>query len=135
MIFIVDDTLAFHTKNLKQNYSHYSYFATRLPPGFTDGVVQNAGSNIYFNPLIPLSSLQGIHDLQTDLRRIKYGVISVNKALEDLTCWKTFALAGRLQKPILQLNFQEPNQITKQIEEAVTVNRRMALLLAIFMHF
>ena len=95
MIFIVDDTLKFHEKNLNKNYKHYSYFAKRLPPGFTDGVVQNAGSNIYFNPLIPLSSLKG-PGLEQDQRRIKYGVIGVEKAIADLTSWQTFAMAGRL---------------------------------------
>lgn len=60
MIFIVDNTLEFHQKNLTKNYKHYSYFAKRLPPAFTDGVVQNAGSNLYFNPLIPLSHMKGL---------------------------------------------------------------------------
>lgn len=92
------------------NYRHYSYFATRLPPGFTDGVVQNSGSNLYFNPLIPLASLQGTHDPEADHRRIKYGVIGVNRALEDLKEWKTFALAGRLQKPILQLYINDRDE-------------------------
>ena len=62
--------------------------------------MQNSGSNLYFNPLIPLSSFP---DFEEDKRKIKYGVIGVDKALEDLNGWTTFALAGRLQKPILNL--------------------------------
>jgi hypothetical protein len=73
MILIVDDTAQFHEKNMKQNYAHYSYFAKRLPPTITNNLVQNAGSNLYFNPLIPLKSFGGDHS--SDERRIKYGVI------------------------------------------------------------
>ena len=29
------------------------------------------------------------------MRKIKYGVISVNNAINDLTNWDSFALAGR----------------------------------------
>ena len=96
MILVVDDTLVFHEKNMKANYKHYSYFATRLPPSITNNLVQNSGSNIYFNPLIPIQSLQGFQDEKQDLRKIKYGVIGVDKAVEDLTKWSNFALAGRL---------------------------------------
>lgn len=95
MIFVVDDTFAFHSKNLKANHKHYSWFATRLPPGMTDAV-NNAGSHLYFNPLIPLRSLNGVHDKTGDQRKIKYGVIGLDKAIADLTAWQTFALAGRL---------------------------------------
>ena len=59
------------------------------------------GSRIYFNPLIPLKSFEGYSD---DLRRLKYGVIQKDDAITDLKQWDRFALAGRMQKPILTIN-------------------------------
>jgi hypothetical protein len=44
-----------------------------------------------------------------DLRRIKYGTIGLDNAIRDLTEWKTFGLAGRLQKPVLPfINESDP---------------------------
>ena len=82
------------------NYSHYSYWAKRMPLDVTQHVVHNRGSQMYFNPLINLNSFPGL-TTKDDLRRIKYGTISEENAIEDLKEWKTFGLAGRLQKPVL----------------------------------
>jgi hypothetical protein len=72
---------------------HYSYLSKRLPLSFTDYWVQNAGARLYFNPLIPLNSMDGIES--DDKRRLKYGVISEENALLDLLEWDSFAFAGR----------------------------------------
>ena len=101
ILLIVDDTEAFHKKNMdSQNYRHYSYWAKRMPIQVTNNLVQNRGSKLYFNPLIPLNSFEGV-TTSDDHRRIKYGTISEENAVEDLTLWKNFGLAGRLQKPVL----------------------------------
>jgi len=91
ILLIVDDSLKFHESNLKlPNKSHYSTFAKFFPPRFTD-YVQNTGSQIYFNPLIPLHTFKDRVDdqmkelLSKDRRRLKYGVISVQNAFDDLT--------------------------------------------------
>jgi len=53
---MVDDTAEFHKANMNSNnHSHYSVFAKRLPYAMTEAV-QNSGSQIYFNPLIPLKT-------------------------------------------------------------------------------
>ena len=61
----------------------------------SNALVQEAGAKLYFNPLIKLNSFT---DMTTadDQRRIKYGIISEENALNDLKEWETFALAGRL---------------------------------------
>ena len=59
MLFVVDDTYAFHNENMNINYAHYSYFTKRLPLSFTNELVQNKGSKMFFHPLIPLSSFEG----------------------------------------------------------------------------
>jgi Phosphatidate cytidylyltransferase, mitochondrial len=76
------------------NYSHYSYIAKRLPLDITNSV-QMGGTGLYFNPLIPLKNFKGI-DFADDTRKIKYGVIEIGKAIDDLQNWETFGLAGRL---------------------------------------
>ena len=50
---------------------------------------------MYFNPLIPLNSFEGVTS-QDDQRRIKYGVISEANAIKDLNTWDKFSFAGRL---------------------------------------
>ncbi len=95
MILFVEDARKFHQANMSSdNYSHYSYIAKRLPLDITTSV-QTAGTGLYFNPLIPLKSFKGL-DMANDTRKIKYGVIEVGKAVEDLENWETFGLAGRL---------------------------------------
>ena len=99
-ILMVDDTYKFHEENMAMNYSHYSYYTKRLPVSVTDWV-QNSGSHIYFNPLIPMKSfkVEGVEGV--DKRKFKYGVIGIEQAIKDLTKWHSFGLAGRLHKPIL----------------------------------
>ena len=101
MLLVVDDTHKFHCANMNsKNYSHYSYFAKRMPLEITNSNVQNMGSHLFFNPLIPLNSFNDL-TADDDKRRIKYGVISEENAIKDLKTWKSFALPGRLQKPVL----------------------------------
>ena len=88
-----------------------------MPPRLTDGLVQNSGSNLYFNPLIPLKSFNSIQEAN-EMRKIKYGVIGVDKAFEDLSKWTNFGLAGRLQKPILPL-IDCSSQTVIEIEQAI----------------
>ncbi len=56
-LLIVDDTQKFHKENMTRNYHHYSYYTKRLPLSVTNWV-QNTGSNIYFNPLIPMKTFK-----------------------------------------------------------------------------
>ena len=84
---------------------------------------------MYFNPLIPLNSFEGVTG-QDDLRRIKYGVISEANAVKDLRDWEKFGLAGRLQKPVMKVIKDSPS-----IEEAMDINIQNALNLGIFMHY
>ena len=92
MLLVVDDLQRFHEQNLAMNSSHYSYLAKRVPTSLI-AAVNESGSGIYFNPLIPLKSF---NSEDTETRQIKYGVIQYDQACEDLALWKTFGLAGRL---------------------------------------
>jgi len=122
---VVDDTRSFHEANMARNPKHYSLFTKRLPLSFTDWV-QNSGSKIYFNPLIPMRAF----NLENDLRKFKYGVVGLEHARHDFIEWTAFALAGRLHKPVLPFIDD-----SKLMEEAVEVNRTQALNLALLLSF
>ena len=87
MIFIVDDPLKFHQESFTTNNSHYSGWSKRFPLWLTV-MVQNYGS-VYFHPLINLPK-----ELETE-SRLKYGVISKDKAIENLTKWQNYSIPGR----------------------------------------
>ena len=90
--------------------------------------MSEAGAKLYFNPLIPLNSFSDVTS-SDDLRRIKYGVISEANAIHDLTEWETFALAGRLQKPVLPVLSE-----SDAVRDAMDINAKLALNLALFLN-
>ncbi|XP_065789981.1 phosphatidate cytidylyltransferase, mitochondrial isoform X4 [Muntiacus reevesi] len=87
-VFTVDDPVAWHSKNLKKNWNHYSFLKV-LGPRIITAVQNNYGAGVYYNPLITC-----------DGRLIKYGVISTSVLIEDLLNWNNLYIAGRLQKPV-----------------------------------
>lgn len=120
MIFVVDDAHQFHSKNFKMNYKHYSGWSKRLPLSVTTSFVQRTGSCIYFHPLIPISTFTSPEtNFKSDRRRFKYGIIQMDDAITDLHNWDRFALAGRMQKPVLEV----VDEAGGQMERAVEANR------------
>nr|XP_020728229.1 phosphatidate cytidylyltransferase, mitochondrial isoform X8 [Odocoileus virginianus texanus] len=87
-VFAVDDPVAWHSENLKKNWSHYSLLKV-LGPRIITAVQNNYGAGVYYNTLIAC-----------DGRLIKYGVISTSVLIEDLLNWNNLYIAGRLQKPV-----------------------------------
>ena len=144
LILIVDSAEEFHEKNFGHNYKHYSGLSKRLPLGVTSGAVQRSGSKMYFNPLIPFNSFKCTYGgevgdgtsereemsqlLRNDQRKLKYGIIQKDDAIEDLLEWKRFALAGRMQKPIL--NLLEDSEVQKAQEKSRDNAINLALLLS-----
>lgn len=87
LIIAVNDPMEFHSKNIRENSSHYSlmkYFGPKIMSRF-----QNIGAGLYFNPFTEINGHQ-----------VKYGIVSTKKLLNDLQNWETFYIAGRLQKPV-----------------------------------
>jgi translocator assembly and maintenance protein 41 len=109
-IFAVDSPADWHRGNIAANPSHYS-FLKWMGSGVVGHVQEEWASGVYYNTLI---------DWEGD-QRIKYGVVSVNKLVEDLTDWRHMYLAGRLHKPVLTL------QADEEVEAAVQVNLDRAL--------
>uniref|UniRef100_A0A8B9YNW6 Phosphatidate cytidylyltransferase, mitochondrial n=1 Tax=Bos mutus grunniens TaxID=30521 RepID=A0A8B9YNW6_BOSMU len=98
-VFTVDDPVAWHSKNLKKNWNHYSFLKV-LGPRIITAVQNNYGAGVYYNPLITC-----------DGRLIKYGVISTSVLIEDLLNWNNLYIAGRLQKPVS--DFSEEDLFTE----------------------
>lgn len=111
-VFTVDDPVAWHSKNLKKNRSHYSFLKV-LGPGIISSIQNNYGAGVYYNPLITC-----------DGRLIKYGVISTSVLIEDLLNWNNLYIAGRLQKPVKIVAMNENvilrSALDKNLRSAVT---------------
>ncbi|VFV20008.1 Hypothetical predicted protein [Lynx pardinus] len=111
-VFTVDDPVAWHSKNLKKNWNHYSFLKV-LGPKIITTVQNNYGAGVYYNPLI-----------MCDGRLIKYGVISTSILIEDLLNWNNLYIAGRLQKPVkivaMNENVALRSALDKNLKSAVT---------------
>lgn len=99
LVHIVENPIAFHEQNSTQHASHYSGL---LKCGIgAVSVVQLLGAGVYFNPYVPMSDDTG------NTSMIKYGVVSKEDAIKDITEWSTMYIAGRLQKPVKHFGTNE----------------------------
>ncbi|XP_021509145.1 phosphatidate cytidylyltransferase, mitochondrial isoform X2 [Meriones unguiculatus] len=112
LVFTVDDPVAWHSKNLKKNWSHYS-FLKLLGPRIISSIQNNYGAGVYFNPLIMCEG-----------KLIKYGVIGTGVLIDDLLNWNNLYIAGRLQKPVKIVSMNENmvlrSAMDKNLKSAVT---------------
>ncbi|CAI5759907.1 unnamed protein product [Candida verbasci] len=110
-INLVPDCHQFHKKNLNQNLRHYSIKSLRIV-----NIIQGR-EGIYFNPFVSINK-----------KLVKYGIISTESALMDLSEWNSFYFAGRLQKPV---NFIiDKNPMVKFMNQ---YNLKNAMAIAIFL--
>uniref|UniRef100_A0A8I4A194 Phosphatidate cytidylyltransferase, mitochondrial n=1 Tax=Callithrix jacchus TaxID=9483 RepID=A0A8I4A194_CALJA len=111
-VFTVDDPFAWHSKNLKKNWNHYSFLKV-LGPKMITSIQNNYGAGVYYNSLITC-----------DGRLIKYGVISTSILIEDLLNWNHLYVAGRLQKPVKIVTMNEDitlrSALDRNLKSAVT---------------
>ncbi|CAG7727823.1 unnamed protein product [Allacma fusca] len=91
LIFVVDDPLKWHTRNLEMNYSHYSGLR-RFGAKIITNIQERMACGIYYNPFV-----------KVDDALIKYGVISTAALEDDLSKWTHLYVAGRLHKPVLDI--------------------------------
>lgn len=100
MIHMVDNPAEFHEQNLKQFSGHYSGIRMFGPAIILK--IQEYGAGVYFNPYITMNTESKKNNI------IKYGIISVEKSLIDLSEWSSLYIAGRLQKPVKYLKDADP---------------------------
>lgn len=96
MLLSVESPLEWHKMNIKKNPDHYSSlkYTINIPKLFEK--IQGLGAGIYFNPFVKINGSE-----------VKYGILSHSTLIDDLKNWKTFYLAGRLQKPTVNLSNKE----------------------------
>lgn len=104
----------FIEQNIRRNRAHYSWLAS-LGPSAVTGASSLLGAHVYFNPQVGVGGW----------RMIKYGVISRDRLIADLTAWTDLYTAGRLQKPVRAHN------VSPEAASAMTTNRRFALAAAL----
>ena len=104
-VFVVDDSVRFHTENLKQNGTHYS-FLKWLGPHFISYIQNDLGAACYYNTLVQIK-------IDHQMHLIKYGVISEKALVRDLFDWDFLYMAGRLQKPIKLIKSKEECQLNE----------------------
>uniref|UniRef100_A0AC35TTX8 Phosphatidate cytidylyltransferase, mitochondrial n=1 Tax=Rhabditophanes sp. KR3021 TaxID=114890 RepID=A0AC35TTX8_9BILA len=115
-IIVTNDPLKFHTDNIDANPNHYSAIRHFGPNAITKFQTRMA-ARVFYNTQITSMG-----------RTIKYGVISTDNILQDLLDWSWLYVAGRMQKPVL--NVLMP---TEKIKDAVRVNRVSALQFGLLM--
>eukprot|EP00986_Skeletonema_menzelii_P011947 scaffold6334_cov139-Skeletonema_menzelii.AAC.7 len=128
VILAVDDTYEWHKQNLEAHPHHYSGFARVGGARFVHWM-QNLGARLYFHPFVDvdinITSDDGIDVTNqhptTIQREIKYGIVSTDDLIEDLTCWKYLYLAGRMHKPTVEIDLITN---TEHEEQSKVVNRR-----------
>ncbi|MEE6501607.1 hypothetical protein FKM82_004272 [Ascaphus truei] len=117
LVFSVDDPVTWHTMNIMQNRSHYSFMKYLGPKKITQ-LQKNYGAGVYYNTLVPC-----------DGKMIKYGIVSTDTLIEDLLHWKTLYIAGRLHKPVKMLTQKE----NVRLQTALISNLKSALTAAFLM--
>lgn len=120
MIFVVEDSVAWHSENMLVNADHYTSIVA-MNPTIVTAVQENFGAHVWFNAFVPMNTKL------SPGRMMKYGVISCKSLLADLKGWKSLYIAGRLHKPVLMV------KCNTEIEEALEINKRNALRAALLL--
>ena len=109
-------SFVFQSQNLERNPHHYSFIAS-LGPSILTAIAERIGAGVYFNSMVPLH-----HRLL-----MKYGVIGMEPLIADLTTWNSLYVAGRLHKPVRNL------QLHPAVEAAQAANLEGALRTALLL--
>ena len=115
IIMAVSDPYQWHVDNLLRHQHHYSVMSRLGGPSFVTWLQTNFGAKLYFHPYVDLD-MNG----SSEARQIKYGVVSTSDLVSDLLDWDHLYLAGRMHKPICQIETTEDEEDdggSKSIEE------------------
>ncbi|KAI9098267.1 mitochondrial matrix Mmp37 [Phlyctochytrium arcticum] len=114
-IFGVTHPHHWHSLNMRQHRDHYSGLAY-LGSNVVSKVQERIGAGVYFNP-----------DVEVAGRKVKYGVVSMDRLIRDLAEWESLYIAGRFQKPTKVL--REDARVTVANRRNLRTAVRTALLL------
>ena len=112
LIFLVDNLKKWHISNMSANRKDYTV-AGKAYVLFSDPDQLKGNNRItYYSQILENGHL------------FKYGVMEEQDFLEFLESWENFFIAGRFQKPVLQIKGNERER------EAIKKNQQQALLVA-----
>jgi translocator assembly and maintenance protein 41 len=133
LLLAVDSELInqWHYENLKLNPKHYVLSSI---PSVAYGLatkLQSRPPGAFFHTFVEHPDYQQKIASGTDKSEIgsqywKYGVISTNDLLEDLNTWNHLFIAGRLQKPVLDLDSSYFSYAVEKIQEGRKANLKAA---------
>eukprot|EP01038_Epipyxis_sp_PR26KG_P005840 gene5840-8057_t len=119
-IFVVDNPLFWHQKNLEMNPNHYTSMLPSMMQNakWISYIQDNYGASMWFNAYIKVNLKS------YPKRMIKYGVISKDRFMKDLLEWSCLYVAGRLHKPvrIMKSNDEIKSAINTNLNHAVNTS-------------
>lgn len=117
LIFVVEDLKKWHLENIEKNPKDYSF----------SGKVYIQSSNIM--KLKGRNKVTYLSYIKDGNLLFKYGVIEIEDFLNCLKNWDSFFIAGRFQKPVVEIwNDEQINKRT--IDNYINYNRKCALRIA-----
>lgn len=103
----VENPALWHTQNIERNPQHYNSWLAYFGGQAVSYVAENIGAGVHFNAFVPWRG-----------KMIKYGVISMANLVQDILCWNSMYVSGRLQKPVYILvdnwDLAKVNQVNLQ---------------------
>lgn len=112
LILVTDDIKEWHTNNILQNPNDYS-LKGRVRLSKVSRLKMKGPNNIVY-----------CSQVQDGSNLFKYGLIETEDFINDLNTWDTFYVAGRFQKPMLEV------KSNKELNEVILRNRVAAFLIA-----
>ncbi|MCF7798338.1 phosphatidate cytidylyltransferase [Candidatus Woesearchaeota archaeon] len=115
-IFGVQEVAQWHLHNMGRRPQDYSLWAKQHGINAVEQL-QEEYTGIYYNPFVKFED-----------KLIKYGVISEEALIKDLTEWNSLYVAGRMHKPFLSI---KTNELVNQAQEknlAHAVNTALLVL-------
>ena len=115
LIVAVKNDKEWHKQNIDANPKDYSFTGKAF--------FKNAPASWYHYG----SDICYITNIEHKKQSYKVGVVDKDKLINDLLHWQTFYLAGRFQKPMLNVKSDS------EIDYAIRINRKNALLVSLIM--
>lgn len=116
VVFVVNDTVDFHTENMKRNRRHYSGLK-HFDIAFITNVQEAYGGCMYVNTVRIVNIT------------LKYSVIYALDFVWDLQTWARMYLAGRLLQPVVTLKRSTDIRIHDALEDNLVMAVHLALVL------
>ncbi|KAF7299578.1 Kinesin-like protein [Mycena chlorophos] len=119
-MFAVTHPAHFHSINMQQHPSHYTFSARVFGSDYVTKV-QEIGPGVWFNAYVPMAGVT-----------IKYGVTTVDNLCSDLLNWRSLYLAGRMHKPLRIIKDDARVRLTQQVNLTSAVRAALLTLPAEF---